>query len=47
VVGEPLEGLPYRGCLSTKSLLAELAVAVDHDEFDADGGVAETAPAAA
>ena len=47
VVGEPLEGFLHRGCLSAEQLPAELAVAVDHDEFDADGGFAEAAAAAA
>jgi hypothetical protein len=47
VVGEPLEGLPDDGCLCAEQFLAELAVAVDHDEFDADGGFAEAAAAAA
>jgi len=47
VVGEPLEGFLHHGCLSAEQLLAELAVAVDDDEFDADGGFAEAAPATA
>jgi hypothetical protein len=47
VVGEPLEGLPHHGCLSVEQFLAELAVAVDDDEFDAAAGFAEAAPATA
>jgi hypothetical protein len=47
VVGEPLEGLFHGGGLPAQQFLAELAVAVDHDEFDADGGLAKSASAAA
>jgi hypothetical protein len=46
VVGEPLEGFFHHDCLSAEQLLAELAVAVDDDEFDADGGLAKAAAAA-
>jgi hypothetical protein len=46
VVDEPLEGFPDDGCLSAEQFPAELAVAVDDDEFDADGGFAETASTA-
>jgi hypothetical protein len=47
VFGEPLEGFFHGGCLSAEKLFAELAVAVDDDEFDAHGGLAKAAPAAA